>query len=114
MSDSSIKEIVREKYAEAALKAGSGGSCGCGTSCCSTEGTAKKVFRQASTTPCPLNRATPSQAPSNKPSAQASKQALALTHSERPTMASKVGSSDKTNWKAVVKLSANVFMNGLS
>ncbi|WP_156899591.1 arsenite methyltransferase [Pleomorphomonas koreensis] len=41
MSDSSIKEIVREKYAEAAIKAGSGGSCGCGTSCCSTEGTAK-------------------------------------------------------------------------
>ena len=41
MSDSSIKEAVREKYAEAALKAGSGGGCGCGTSCCSTEGTAK-------------------------------------------------------------------------
>jgi SAM-dependent methyltransferase len=41
MPDSSIKDVVREKYAEAAIKAGSGGSCGCGTSCCSTEGTAK-------------------------------------------------------------------------
>jgi SAM-dependent methyltransferase len=41
MSESSIKEVVREKYAEAALKAGNGGSCGCGTNCCSTEGTAK-------------------------------------------------------------------------
>ena len=84
------------------------------TSPTTTDGTAKNVFKQASTTPWPLKRATPSHAPNSKPSAQASRQAVALTHKERPTMASKVGSSDKTNWKAVVKLSANVFMNALS
>jgi arsenite methyltransferase len=44
---SELKQIVREKYGEAAQRAASGGksSCGCGTSCCTTEGATDPITR---------------------------------------------------------------------
>jgi len=44
---SELKQIVREKYGEAAQRAASGAksSCGCGTSCCSTENATDPITR---------------------------------------------------------------------
>ena len=75
-----------------------------------TEGTASKVFKPVSTTSRPAKRATPSQAPSTSPKPQASRQAVALTASERPTMSSKAGSKAAMSCSAVVALSERVDM----
>ena len=52
-----------------------------------------QVYSKVSSSPRPLNRATPNQAPNTTPTLQAMALASTLTHSERPTMDHKTGSN---------------------
>ena len=56
--------------------------------------------------PPPAYRVTASQAPATSPAPQASRQAMPLTTSERPTMVHKPGSSEMTRCSAVAALCA--------
>ena len=81
------------------------------TSPTTTEGTASMVLSNASTAPRPANRATPSHAPSTTPAPQASRQAVPLTASERPTMVHNMGSAENVSCSAVMALSESVDMD---
>ncbi len=77
------------------------------TSPTTTDGTASKVLSTASTAPRPANRATPSQAPSTSPPTLASTNAMALTASDRPTIASNCASKARISFSAVATLSVS-------
>jgi hypothetical protein len=80
------------------------------TSPTTTEGKASKVLSTVSSASRPAKRATASHAPSTRPSPQASRQAVALTASERPTMVHSHGSKDAISASAVAALSEKVDM----
>ena len=58
-----------------------------------TEGKANKVLSTVNSTPRPLKRTTPNQAPKATPRPHAMALASTLTHSERPTMDHSTGSN---------------------
>ncbi len=70
------------------------------------------VLSKVRQTPRPRNRATASQDPSISPRPQASRHAVALTASDRPTMVHKAGSLEVINSSAVTALCVNVDMIG--
>ena len=82
------------------------------TSPTTTDGSANRVLRPASTSPRPLNRDTASQAPSHSPRPQANTQAVALTASDRRTTLHSTASPDVTSCNAVQMLSVNPVMRG--